>query len=136
MIVICETASANNRINFYWKKIIWIKLWSFFYIFIPISIGKKVYYLWSEWGWNLKNNRDRYSHVYIFLIRKKKENFFEKCLSVRPSVRPCAKVMYTKTQERIKIIECGLKGVYWESKLPKFRPERTKAYEVRAEWNF
>ena len=23
------------------------------------------------------------------------------------SVRPCAKVMYTKTQERIKIIECG-----------------------------
>ena len=28
-------------------------------------------------------------------------------MSVRPSVRPCAKVMYTKTQERIKIIECG-----------------------------
>ena len=29
--------------------------------------------------------------------------------------------MYTKTQERLKIIECGffcLKGVYWESKLP------------------
>ena len=23
------------------------------------------------------------------------------------SVRPCAKVMYTKTQERIKIIDCG-----------------------------
>ena len=59
----------------------------------------------------MKNNRD----VYIFLIRKKKENFFEKCLSVRP----CAKVMYTKTQERVDIIECGfcLKGVYWESKL-------------------
>ena len=35
------------------------------------------------------------------------------------SVRPCAKVMYTKTQERVKIINCGffcLKGVYWESK--------------------
>ena len=35
------------------------------------------------------------------------------------SVRPCAKVMYTKTQERVKIIECGffcLKGVYWELK--------------------
>ena len=32
--------------------------------------------------------------------------------------------MYTKTQERIKIIECGffcLKGVYWESKLPNAR---------------
>ena len=44
-------------------------------------------------------------------------------MSVRPSVRPCAKVMYTKTQERVEIIECGvfcLKGVYWESKLPKF----------------
>ena len=40
-------------------------------------------------------------------------------MSVRPSVRPCAKVMYTKTQERVEIIECGffcLKGVYWESK--------------------
>ena len=78
----------------------------------------------------MKNYRDRYRHVYIFLIRKKKENFFEKCLSVRP----CAKVMYTKTQERIKIIEYGffcLKGVYWESKLP----ERTKAYEPNAIFN-
>ena len=39
-------------------------------------------------------------------------------MSVRPPVRPCAKVMYTKTQERVEIIECGffcLKGVYWES---------------------
>ena len=76
----------------------------------------------------------------MFLIRKKKENFFEKCLTVRlpdrPSVRPCAKVIYTKTQEGEEIIKCGffcLKGVYWESKLPKFRPERTKAYEARAE---
>ena len=32
--------------------------------------------------WNLRNNRDRYRHVYIFLVRKKKETFFEKCLSV------------------------------------------------------
>ena len=71
-------------------------------------------------------------YIYIFLIRKKKENFFEKCLSVRP----CAKVMYTKTQERVEIIECGffcLKGVYWESKVPKFRPEHTKIYEARSE---
>ena len=60
-------------------------------------------------------------------------------MSVRPSARPCAKVMYTKTQERVKIIECGffsLKGVYWESKLRKFGPERTKTYEARAECNF
>ena len=37
--------------------------------------------------------------------------------------------MYTKTQERVEIIECFffcLKGVYWESKLPKLRPECTK----------
>ena len=36
-------------------------------------------------------------------------------MSVRPSVRPCAKVMYTKTLERVEIIECGfvcLKGVH------------------------
>ena len=52
------------------------------------------------------------------------------------TINVITKVMYTKTQERIKIIECGffcLKGVYWESKLPKFRPERTKAYEASAE---
>ena len=41
--------------------------------------------------------------------------------------------MYTKTQEWEEIIECGLKGVYWESKLPKYRPKRTKAYEATAE---
>ena len=78
-------------------------------------------------GGNLKNNRDRYRHVYIFLIRKKKENLFEKCLSVRP----CAKVMHTQTQEREEIIECGflcLKGVYWESKLRKFRVERSEIF--------
>ena len=41
-------------------------------------------------------------------------------MSVRSYARPCAKVMYSKTQERVEIIECGffcLKGVYWESKL-------------------
>ena len=37
-------------------------------------------------------------------------------MSVRTSVRPCAKVMYTKTQERV----C-LKSVYWELKLPNAR---------------
>ena len=40
------------------------------------------------------------------------------------SVRSCAKAMFTKTQERVKIIECGifcLKSVYWESKLPNAR---------------
>ena len=33
--------------------------------------------------------------------------------------------MYTKTLERVKIIECGffcLKGVYWESNFSKFDP--------------
>ena len=39
--------------------------------------------------------------------------------------------MYTKTQERLKKSEC-LKAVYSESKLPKFRPERTKICEARA----
>ena len=80
----------------------------------------------------MRNNRDRYRHIYIYILDQgEKIKLFQKM-----SVRPCAKVMYTKTQERMKIIECGffcLKGVYWESKLPKFRPERTKAYEARAE---
>ena len=84
----------------------------------------------------MRNNRDRYRHVCIYILdQEEKRKLFRK-MSVRPSVRSCVKVMYTKTQERIKIIECGLiclKGVYWESKLPKFRPERTKAYEARAE---
>ena len=36
----------------------------------------------------------------------------------------------------IEYVFFGLKGVYWKSKLPKFRPERTNIYESRAEWNF
>ena len=67
--------------------------------------------------------------MYIYSRSGGKNKTFSK------NVCPCAKVMYTKTQERVEIIECGffcLKGVYWESKLP-FRPERTKAYEARAE---
>ena len=47
-----------------------------------------------------KQSRQVQTCIYI-LDHKKKENFFEKCLSVPPSarltVRPCAKVMYTKT---------------------------------------
>ena len=57
-------------------------------------------------------------------------------MSVRPSVRPCAKVMYTKTRERLEIIECGffcLKGVYWDSNVPILRPERMKISEATAE---
>ena len=61
--------------------------------------------------------------MYIFMIRKKKENFFEKCLSVRLSVRP--QILYT--------LQLCLKGVYWESKFRNFRPERTKTYEDKAE---
>ena len=58
-------------------------------------------------GWNLRNNRDRYRHVCIYILdQEEKIKLFQK-MSVRPSVRPCAKVMYTKTQERVNIIECG-----------------------------
>ena len=49
------------------------------------------------------------------------------------SVRPCAKVMYTKTQERMNIIEWGffnLKGVYWESKLPNFDPNARRLMKL------
>ena len=46
--------------------------------------------------------------------------------SVRLSVRPCAKVMYTKTQERVKIIDCGFFC------LNAFRLECTKTYEAKA----
>ena len=77
--------------------------------------------------------------MYIYILdQQKKIKLFQK-MCVRRSVRPCAKVMYTKTQERVEIIECGffyLKDVYWESKLPKFRPERNKIYEARAEGSF
>ena len=69
--------------------------------------------------------------MYIYSGTAEKIKLFQKM-----AVRPYAKVMYTKTQERVEIIECGffcLKGVYWESKLPKYRPERTKAYEATAE---
>ena len=50
------------------------------------------------------------------------------------SVRPCAKVMYTKTQERVEIIECGF-FLFERSILgiETAKPERTKAYEARAE---
>ena len=54
----------------------------------------------------MRNSRVRNRHVYIFLIRTKKIKLLQK-MSVRPSVRPCAKVMYTKTQGRVEIIECG-----------------------------
>ena len=43
--------------------------------------------------------------MYIFLIRKKKGNFLE---NVWPFVYTCAKVIYAKTQKRMKIIEYGL----------------------------
>ena len=53
--------------------------------------------------------------MYIYSGSGRKKKTFSKnvCPFVRPSVRPCAKVMYTKTQARIKIIACGffcLKG--------------------------
>ena len=55
--------------------------------------------------------------MYLYILdQKEKTKLFRKM-----AVRPCAEVMYTKTQERVEIIECGffcLKAVYWESKLP------------------
>ena len=53
----------------------------------------------------MKNNRDRYRH--ILDQQEKRKDFLEKM-----SVRPCVKVMYTKTQERIKMIECGFFCLY------------------------
>ena len=57
-------------------------------------------------------------------------------MSVRLSICPSAKLVATKTHERIKINKFGffrLKGVYWESTLQR---ERTKTYEVKGEYNF
>ena len=80
-----------------------------------------------------------YMYMYMYIIdQEKKIKLFQK-MPVRPSVRPCTNVMYTKTQERIKIIECVffyLEGVSWESKLITFQPERTIAFSARDEWNF
>ena len=67
-------------------------------------------------------------YIIYILDQEEKIKLFQK-LSVRAQ-------KVHKTQERVKIIECGLfclKGVYWESKLRKFRPDRTKTYEARAE---
>ena len=71
----------------------------YFYIFIPISKhGKKCILTLGIRGWSLRNDRDMYIHTYvylfIFLIRKKNENFFEKWPSVRPSVRLCVNKTY------------------------------------------
>ena len=55
-------------------------------------------------------------------------------------VRPCAKVMYTKTQERVKIIDCSffcLKGIrILAVGNAKSSHERMKTYEDKAELNF
>ena len=106
---------------------------SFCYFFWHIKKKKKRYTNFGQNGGDIWKIIEIGIDMYIYSWSGGKN------MSVRPPVRPCAKVMYTKTQERVKIIECGffcLKGVYWESKLPKFRPERTKIYEARAEWNF
>ena len=60
--------------------------------------------------------------MYIYSWSGGKNKTFSK--NVCPSVGTCAKVMYTKTQQRVKIIECGFfcsKGVYWEKKKKKIR---------------
>ena len=60
----------------------------------------------------MRNNRDRYGHVYIFLIRKQKLSDLANvrlsvCSSVCLSVYPYAKFVETKTHEQIKIIKFG-----------------------------
>ena len=120
MIIFCTDTMAF--------QISWIQFSYLFPIWKKENFGHR--------GWNLRNNRDSYRHMYIFLIRKKKDNFFKKCLCVSPLVRPCAKVMYTKTQERLKIIEWGffcLKGVYWERPDPNAR--RLRKLEPNAIFN-
>ena len=47
------------------------------------------------------------------------------------SVRSSAKFVCTKTWERIEIIALHFLKVAY----PKFRPDRTKTYELKAEWN-
>ena len=51
----------------------------------------------------MRNNRDRYMNVHIFLIRKQNQNDLD---NVRPSVCPPARVLSTITQDRIEIIHC------------------------------
>ena len=68
----------------------------------------------------MKNNRDR-TCIYILDQEEKRKLFGKK-------VCPSAKLLYTKTQERVKITDCGLfclKCVYWESnarRLTKIKP--------------
>ena len=69
------------------KRIFWL---SFSYLFPYGKNGIITLVKNMSWGWNLKNNRERYRHVYIFLISRKKENFLE---NVCPSVR--AQKLYT-----------------------------------------
>ena len=76
---------------------------------------------------------DIFEKVFVFLIdqEEKKKTFLKNvCPPMGLSVR--AQNLCT----RLKIIEfffVCLKGVYWESKLRKFQPERTKTYEDKAE---
>ena len=56
-------------------------------------------------------------YICIYILDQQEKRIPFRKMSVRPSVRPCAKVIYTKTQERVEIIECGffcLKDVYWD----------------------
>ena len=54
------------------------------------------------------------------------------------SVRPCAKVTYTKTQERVKIIQCGF--CLFERCIPGITKMLIRSlevsYKVKAELNF
>ena len=57
-------------------------------VIIPISTGKNGILTLVIRGWSMRNIQDRYKLVYIFLIKKQKQNFLANVrLSVRPSVR-------------------------------------------------
>ena len=89
------------------------KLSYIFYIFVPISTGKKGTLTLIIKRSSIRNIQDWYGHVYTIYSWSGSKN--------QTSVRPSAKLLYIKTWERTKINACGcfcLKGVYWESSFP------------------
>ena len=106
-----------------------IGLFCIFIIFIPVSnVKKKSILTLVKGGWNLSNNQDRYRHVYIFLIRKKNENFMQKCLSVRTQNLCTLKLENDKDNwMRFFLIESCIPGI----EIPKFSTRTHKGFVSR-----
>ena len=66
---------------------------------------------------------------------EEKIKLFQK-MSVRPSVRKSYVHYNSRTGKDNRVRFFLFERCIWKSKVPKFRPERTKAYEARAEGNF